>query len=95
MGLRQWFKARSGEKPRTYGSRQELVAAEAAEEASAERRLAALQHECDRIHADLTAMLALLPGDRRLDLPAEPPRFANGDEAQAYMDRMRALLKQR
>ncbi|MFL1380850.1 hypothetical protein [Nocardiopsis protaetiae] len=95
MGPRQWFRRGSGEEPRTYGSRQELAAAEASAEAAEEQKLAALQRECDRIHAGLAEMYSRLPADRRPDIPAEPPRFANRDEAMAYMEQMRALLKRR
>ena len=88
MGLKRWFGKRSGGEPPAHGTRQELAAAE-------ERVLEALQRECDRIHADLVEAYALLPAERRPDLPEAPPRFADREQAQAYMEHMRALLKRR
>lgn len=88
MGLGRWFRKKSGGEPSAHDSLQELVAAE-------RHRLEALQRECDRIHADLVEAYALLPAERRPDIPAEPPRFASGEEAVAYIEHMRELLKRR
>ncbi|CAL9372281.1 hypothetical protein SUDANB121_00898 [Nocardiopsis dassonvillei] len=90
MGLGKWLGKRfgGGGEPPAHGSPQELAELE-------RRELAAVQRECDRIHAGLVEMYSLLPADRRPDLAPEPPRFASREEAQAYMERMRTLLKRR
>lgn len=101
MGLGRWFRERfgGGGEPRTYGSPQEIAEAERRErECAAEQEailLEAVQRECDKVHAQLVEAFSLLPADRRPDIAPEPPRFGSREEAQAYMDRMRALLKRR